>query len=178
MKNWAWPLAREAPKYLGSSLIFLQRPCCFLSVSGASCWFLPRSVPGVYCTFIHTFVMMHLTNTSTVILSSLIHPVFRPFSVHCFYCTLVHAFVMMYFTRTKWNEINLCIFTLTIAWTCCEAVANFFQQKVFVRRWKKATSSIGAWTLLGSRQIRNTSGTVCLFRCDSRTSNLDSSSDF
>jgi len=38
-KKWAWPWAREAPKYWGSPIKFLQWPPCPLSVSGASCWF-------------------------------------------------------------------------------------------------------------------------------------------
>jgi len=36
-KTWAWPWARETFKYLGFPLIFLQRPRCPFSVSGASC---------------------------------------------------------------------------------------------------------------------------------------------
>ena len=36
-KKWKWPWAREAPKYWGFPLIFLQRPRCPLSVSGATC---------------------------------------------------------------------------------------------------------------------------------------------
>jgi len=36
-EKWAWPCVKEAPIYLGSSIIFLQRPHCPLSVSGAPC---------------------------------------------------------------------------------------------------------------------------------------------
>ena len=37
-EKWAWPWARETPNIWGSPLIFLQRPRCSLSVSGASCY--------------------------------------------------------------------------------------------------------------------------------------------
>ena len=38
-KKWAWSCIRKAPIYLWFPLIFLQRPRCPLSVSGASCSF-------------------------------------------------------------------------------------------------------------------------------------------
>jgi len=37
-KKWAWPWVREALIYFGYPLIFLQRPRCSLSVSGAFCY--------------------------------------------------------------------------------------------------------------------------------------------
>jgi len=37
MKKWAWPWAVVAPEYLQFLVIFIQRPRCLLSVSGATC---------------------------------------------------------------------------------------------------------------------------------------------
>jgi len=46
--KWAWPSVREAFKYLGFPLIFLQRPHCPLSVSGASCYTSTSNMAAVH----------------------------------------------------------------------------------------------------------------------------------